>query len=168
MIRNESLSAFVRPERGDVTAPLLAQSTASIVDQHEVLSRREVGGHFLPDRRGVRVRVHHPRHDLEAVAAKHLRELAQLKAVVALRLAVDQDGLAQDLEPRLGPLAEHVIGRVLAVERIGVRPEPGHLVFADGSYGPAGSPSLFPSRNAFSTIADETGPQKMLLSWLMK
>ena len=31
-----------------------------------------------------------------------------------------------------------------------------------------GSPSLFPSRNAFSTIAEETGPQKMLLSWLMK
>ena len=31
-----------------------------------------------------------------------------------------------------------------------------------------GSPSFLPNLNAFRTIADETGPQKILLSWLMK
>lgn len=45
--------------------------------------------------------------------------MAQLQTEIAPVIAVNKDGFAKNLEPRLGPLGEDVVGRVFPVERVG-------------------------------------------------
>ena len=107
-----------------------------------IFSASRVCGDLTPDRRGVRASIYDPGHDLETVAAQDLRELAQLQAVIALRITVDEDGLAQDFEPRFRSVVEDVVRRVFPEERVDALREPSHFVFRNGSPVPRQSLSL--------------------------